>query len=324
MGLSEVVMIDTSKLKYYKTLCDKGVLNEQQNDLDYIMNTLEEKQFEYLKRLETTKNESRKDEINELLNMIDMQLKELAAIKTTLSSGIIIENAIAEAANNKPYEQSEELIEKPLVTETIHDVPKQKKDKGNSKMIIAIGVLAFVIAVSAFAITNSINSLNNSRDNGGSELADDTTTAESIETADDSSNDEDNNETMFGINGIDDGLSAQAQLDIDEQIFTEGYYVLDITNKSLVDGGLELGDKILTMNGEKVLTGQDFYDISAKYKPGDELILVVERNHEELTIKGVYVTESDLLPYRSGMGTFKVNGHTFDFNYDEGILTLKD
>ena len=80
----------------------------------------------------------------------------------------------------------------------------------------------------------------------------------------------------------------------------------------------------MTMNGEKVLIGQDLYDISAKYKPGDEMVLVVERNHEKFTIKGVFVTESDLLPYRTGVGTFKVNGHTIDFNYDEAVLTLID
>ena len=56
-------MIDISRLKYYETLCDKGIIGEDINDIDTIMHTLEEKQFEYFKRLETTNNEERKEEI---------------------------------------------------------------------------------------------------------------------------------------------------------------------------------------------------------------------------------------------------------------------
>ena len=94
-------MIDTSKLKYYKTLCEKGVIAEQQNNLDEIMDALEEKQFEYLKRLETTKDESRKDEINELLSIIDLQLKEIGSLKSAISSGIIIESVDSSAKETK-------------------------------------------------------------------------------------------------------------------------------------------------------------------------------------------------------------------------------
>ena len=303
--------MDISKLKYYKPLCEKGIIDEQQKGLDDIINTLEEKQFEYLKRLETTKDEGRKDEINEVLNIIDLQLKELAAIKTTLSSGIIsgVENDNSTREANPLYEDQKEIKDDEKSKARVNT-----REKGSSKVIIAIAVLACVIAVSAFAITKSINKLS------------DTNPTETAEVAEESTDNENSDQTVIGINGIDDGLSAQEQFENqgpEEDILSEGIYVFDITNKTLIDGGLELGDLIISLNGEKVLLFDDLDNVTNRYKPGDEAILVIERNHEQKTINGQFITEAERLAPRTGKGSFKINGRTFEFDYDEGILTLK-
>ena len=78
--------MDYSKLKYYTKLCEKGVIEKEPENLDGIITLLEEKQFEYLTRLETTKDESRKDEINETLDLLyDSMISNLETLEGHVS-----------------------------------------------------------------------------------------------------------------------------------------------------------------------------------------------------------------------------------------------
>ena len=78
-------MINPSKLKNYNALCEIGVLTDSEHEsIDSLISEIEEKQFEYLKRLETTTDEERKDDLNSKLVIIELQLKELALLRHPL------------------------------------------------------------------------------------------------------------------------------------------------------------------------------------------------------------------------------------------------
>ena len=137
-------MYNIKSLSYYSILCEKGIIEDQQQDLNSFCGLLQDKQFEYLKRLETTKVEDRKKEINEILNIIDMQLEEANQIKGFIASGIVTDN-----------EESEEVM-----TQTT-DIKEDQENKAQQKpaekkrirlivigiiILIAIALLVFLIA----------------------------------------------------------------------------------------------------------------------------------------------------------------------------------
>ena len=284
-------MIDTSKLKYYKSLCENGVLDKRQNDLDDIMNTLEEKQFEYLKRLETTKDESRKDEINEILNTIDLQLKEIGSLKSAISAGIIIDPKNASVTDDK--KKNEDTLEA--------KDNKENKGKKKSKTGIIITVVVIAIAVAAVAVFM----LNGKTGNQNT-----------------ATDDEDNNATKIGIAWFY-GPDVQKQAEeqdawVEGANLSKGLYVYDIANQSLIDGGLQLGDRLLTLNGEAVDTEEKAVAVINEYQPGDEALLVVSRGFDEVTVKGKFVSPSELLDYKtSGEATFEIDGRPFRVTYGE-------
>lgn len=271
-------MIDTSKLKYYKTLCEKGALDDQQKDLDDIINTLEEKQFEYLKRLETAKDEERKDEINELLNTIDLQLKELVSLKTVISSGIIIESKSETAAEVKE--------DKTQIEESVAGKESNEGKKGKTGLVLAVFALVAVVAIAAVFMINGKNADQSTATNG------DTATAEA-------STNEDENTVKLGVQWIQ---------DIGEEFFS-GVYITNVTNQTLIDGGLQPGDRIITINGENARTLDEARAVIVKHNPGDEAVLVVDRDGNQETIKGLFIKSSERLPNKtSGETVFTLDG----------------
>ena len=181
--------------------------------------------------------------------------------------------------------------------------------------MLAVIVLICVVAGTAFVIGNKTSD---------SQMA---STIQESEAVNDSAVNEEENETELGLGGFSNGESAQKEYEEQgetETILTEGYYVLDIRNKSLIDGGLELGDKVLSLNGETVITSNDLHNIIIRYNPGDEATLIVSRNQKELTIKGVFIETKDLLAPRKGKGSVKINGRSFEFDYDNADLVLLD
>ena len=298
-------MIDTSKLKYYKTLCEKGVIAEQQNNLDEIMDALEEKQFEYLKRLETTKDESRKDEINELLSIIDLQLKEIGSLKSAISSGIIIESVDSSAKETKTDTKQENAI----VTEN----ESKHEKKGKTGLIVAVIALIAVVVIAATFMFNN---------KGNQNTSDNTSTANS----ENSTNDEEN-KAKIGLYTFTAEEVRQAWKDMGEEddwdYLLDGSYIYDITNQHLIDGGVQIGDRVITLNGENVKTADDLTNIVSKYKPGDEAVLVVARGFEQLTINAVFISAAETLePRNSGEEIVEIDGRPYRFAYSEDGLSI--
>ena len=161
-------MIDTSKLKYYKILCEKGVIDESQNDLEGISGKLEERRLECLKRFEATKDEGRKDEINELLRIIDLQKKEIEDIKVAISSGIFIEKSEPDGESSRQdtlvrQDEKGKQRDKPIITESA-------ADKKRKSIPIIVAVLCIAIVAVVFLLQN-INSEKNSLSSDSTEVA---------------------------------------------------------------------------------------------------------------------------------------------------------
>lgn len=298
------MMIDTSKLKYFNMLCEKGIIDEKQNDLDSIMDSLEEKQFECLKRLETTKDERRKEEINETLNIIDLQLKEISSLKSAIDSGIIITSkdeltpkagGVAEQNNRVGTEQRD------------NDNRERKKGK--------IGLIAIAIAIVAVVAIAGLFIINGSRDNQNTASNDNTENTE--ESTSDNEND---NSAKIGF-GYLYGEECQQLIEaegVEEKLFQDGIYIVDITNPALAEAGAKIGDRVVTLNGVDVSTIEEISAITSQYKPGDEVVLVVSRNSDNVTINTKLVSKSELQPSRTtGEETVLIEGRMVRISYFE-------
>ena len=264
--------IDTSKLKYYKTLCEQGVISAQQDDLDVIMSLLEEKQFEYLKRLETTNDESRKDEINEILNVIELQIKEISSLSAALRAGILIDSKAETIPTD--YKRNDLLI--------AEDNKENKKSK-MGLIIAAVVIVAVVMSAAIFLLDKSTSDNTVSKDQGVTSEAD-------------SNNSE---ETKLGVQWVQ---------DIGPEFFS-GLYITNVRNQTLIDGGMQPGDRLVTVNGENVKTDEECHAVISKYNPGDEAVVVIDRDSNQKTINGVFIKASEQLPEKtSGEVTFTLNG----------------
>jgi len=83
-------------------------------------------------------------------------------------------------------------------------------------------------------------------------------------------------DTTVGIQRI--GIRPAASLEIEKiATFAEG-------TSPAVDAGLQIGDKIVSVNGEIVKTGNDFINIIATH-PGKEVALNVTREEQEINLK---------------------------------------
>ena len=301
-------MIDISKLKYYETLREIGVFEEKQNDIDSIINMLEEKQFEYLKRFETAKDDTRKAEIKELLDMIDEQLKQLSGIKSAIDAGIITENITRES----------EAIS--LDIQGKHDKYQNKtseqKNKKSKRRWIIVSLIAALL-VGAFGIIVS-------------QKDDEQQTSKTIEkSVNTKKNTDAENDSVpkIGVAQIE-GPFLQKQME-DQDVFLddfklfEGLYIYDIANQTLIDGGLQLGDRIISLNGERITSDSDLTRVRDKYKAGDDCIFVVSRGQETATINGKFVRPSECLPYKtSGHAIIVLEGRPFRITYkgEEDIM----
>ena len=290
--------MDITKLKYYQLLCDKEIISEgQDEDIDSIINTLEEKQFELLKRLETVADEKRKEEINETLSIIDLQLKEVGSIKDAINAGIIVD------ASGSSLETEE------------HEQSGDNKGKNGGKKGIIFAAIAFVVlcAVAGFVFMQK----------GDTQQA---TSSEDNTPASEATTEEDDNVAKIGVSTFD-GAETQKQMEeqdswVEGVNLAKGLYVYEITNQTLIDGGLELGDHIMSLNGENVTADSDLFDIRQKYSPGDDCVFKVSRGPEVVTIKGKFIKPSEALPEKtSGEEIFYMEGGTFrvTYNADETI-----
>lgn len=80
--------------------------------------------------------------------------------------------------------------------------------------------------------------------------------------------------TIRGLNG---NLAREKELEV-----TRGVYVDSVAeNSSASDAGLKAGDVILEVNGAKVYTAPELQEIIARYRPGDEVNIRINRNGKE-------------------------------------------
>ena len=290
--------MDCTKLKYYEKLYEKGIIENEPENLDSIISTLEEKQFEYFKRLETAKDESRKDEINETLNMIDLQLKELAAIKTAINAGILVEH------ENKP----KRIIESDVQNQDNESIKLANGNSANSDkkskkgITIAIIVLVAVVAIATVFMLSQKNANQN-------------TTTNDVATEEEQTSDADSG-AKLNLYPADSDYLKQASggfFDI-----PDGVYILGLDNDSLINAGIQPGDRIISIDGREIKTSDEAYASDGK-KPGDELILVVKRGDKEITAVGQYGSDSDLTA--TGTIEYEIEGYKCKFNYDTGQFT---
>jgi len=105
---------------------------DKQADLKTVLKALEEKQFEYLNRLETARDENRRKEISDILKQIE---EEVATVKEKIKS--INTSIILDASNDGTYEKKEaevkaEAEKKEKITGKV-DAIKQKEAEKKAK-----------------------------------------------------------------------------------------------------------------------------------------------------------------------------------------------
>ena len=104
---------------------------------------------------------------------------------------------------------------------------------------------------------------------------------------------------------------------------SEGVYVYDIVNSTLIDAGLQIGDYIISLNGERVLSEPEIRAVMMKYSLGDDCTLEISRGEDNKVITGKFVSPSDCLPFKSsGTKTFRMEGKPFVIQYNGDSITI--
>lgn len=75
----------------------------------------------------------------------------------------------------------------------------------------------------------------------------------------------------------------------------QGVQVMDVTSQSAADAGLQQGDIIISVNGQKISTGDELNKIKEQHAPGEVLKLEVYKYDTGLT-KTIEITLSEQLP----------------------------
>ena len=230
--------------------------------------------------------------------MIDLQLKELAAIKTAVNAGILVEheNKPKQAVESEDQNQDNESIKSAYDNSTNTD---KKSKKGIS---IAIVVLVAVVAIAAVFMLNGKNANQNTASN-------DATTEE------EHTSDADSGAKLNLYPADSDYLKQTSGGFFD---IPEGVYILGLDNDSLINAGIQPGDRIISIDGREIKTSDEVSASEGK-KPGDELILVVKREDKEITAVGQYGSDADFTA--TGTIEYEIEGYKCKFNYDTGQFT---
>lgn len=91
--------------------------------------------------------------------------------------------------------------------------------------------------------------------------------------------------TVANINS--DDLMQQYGLD------KKGVYITSITSSNAQEAGLQIGDRFVKVDGQKVSDFDDLSGILSKHAPGDEISIAVERNGKKVTLKTVLTKSSE-------------------------------
>ncbi len=69
-------------------------------------------------------------------------------------------------------------------------------------------------------------------------------------------------------------------------LITEGVVVVRVQfNSPAMEGGVEEGDVVLSLNGKKIPTAERLKEVVSNLQPGEEIMLVVLRDREETSLK---------------------------------------
>lgn len=202
-----------------------------------------------------------------------------------------------------------------IVEQTDNAESSNKKETGDSRakkgesrkgLIAVIAVIVLLAACGTAILMLNKEKPNQSADTNETESTDVEQSEEEKVTA----------EWTFGVITVEDIVDNSDE-------FTHGLYVVDILNQTLIDSGLQLGDRLLSINGKNVGTKWSELDavLEEEYNgtgPDDwEIALVVDRNGTEKTIKGTLIEPSKQLEQKtSGTVSFYVDGVYLKMTYD--------
>lgn len=281
-------MINVEKLKYYKELKELGIVNSEEfENIDDAIAFLEEKQFELLQRIESTKDKDRKIELQGADATIEEQLSELSTIQEALQSGII-------ADTKKPNNVTEET---------------KVKKSGKKKIIIGAIIAIICIAGAALIISNMSDEEQATTTNENA--------AEETLVTDDTSSDEDAATLGFSIFSVFKDTQEELGTDIEQ-----GVYILEPLTKEMEEA-VEPGDRIVSLNGVIIDTEEKLFEEKEKYKPGEPFVLVIRRDGEDKTINGTFKSYNDVKdPTLTGEKKLKIDGINYFIDLDTCQLGL--
>ena len=171
----------------------------------------------------------------------------------------------------------------------------------------------FVVIAGLFIINGSKNNQNT------------TSNENTANTEERTSDNEKDNSVKIGFDYLY-GEEAQQVIEaegVEETLFQDGMYIFDITNPALAEAGAKVGDRVVSLNGVNVRTFEEYSAITSKYKPGDEAVLVISRNSENVTINTKFVSKADLQPSRTtGEETVVIDGRMVRISYFENAYGI--
>jgi PDZ domain-containing secreted protein len=69
------------------------------------------------------------------------------------------------------------------------------------------------------------------------------------------------------------------------QLESAGVYITQVTGENAKKAGFQSADRIVSLDGEKVTSSQQFVAAVKKHKAGDVVTIVVSRSGQEIEIK---------------------------------------
>lgn len=83
------------------------------------------------------------------------------------------------------------------------------------------------------------------------------------------------------IRGVDGKLAREKELKVNSGVYIDSV----VENSAAAEAGMEAGDVIREINGKKMITASQLQEMIARYRPGDELNVKVDRKGKEKELK---------------------------------------
>lgn len=148
-------MNEIDKIIKYKELFDQGVITEREFQIakqkiiggesgessnpKEKLRVLEEKQFEYIERLETITDDTRRAEITEMLASVEREIKETKELIVEVSRSIIEDDLKQKAAPKLDKNPKEQVVEELTEDQRSKDKKEETKCLLKRKQIVCVG-----------------------------------------------------------------------------------------------------------------------------------------------------------------------------------------